>query len=147
MDDVDRQILNRLVVNGRASLTDIAAAVALSVPAVKRRIGRLERDGVIRGYTAIVDEPGGAKLYALVELFCSRNVRPEEIVTVLQTRPEVLLSFTVAGDADVVLLVRTADTDHLESLLLDLRSRPIVVRTRAQVMLNALIGRIPLAAG
>jgi len=147
MDAVDRKILNQLVLNGRTSLTEIADLVALSVPAVKRRISRLERDGVIRGYTAIVDEPGGAKLYALVELYCSRNVRPDEIVTVLRTRPEVLLAFTVAGDADVVLLVRTDDTDHLESLLLELRSRPIVERTRAQVMLNALIGRIPLAAG
>ncbi|MGK3208682.1 AsnC family transcriptional regulator [Amycolatopsis sp. MEPSY49] len=45
---LDRQIVDQLVVNGRASLTDIARVVALSVPAVKRRISRLERDDAIR---------------------------------------------------------------------------------------------------
>lgn len=144
MDDVDRQILNQLVVNGRASLTDIAHLVSLSVPAVKRRVGRLERDGVIRGYTAIVHEPGAPKLHALVELFCSGQTQREDILDVFQDRPEVLVAFTVAGDSDVVMLVQTDSTDHLESLLLDLRRHPLVTQTRSQIMLNTLMGRITL---
>jgi Lrp/AsnC family leucine-responsive transcriptional regulator len=144
MDEVDRQIVNQLVLHGRASLTDIARVVSLSVPAVKRRIGRLERDNVIRGYTAIVDEPDVRKMYALVELFCTKDARREEAIEVFESRPEVLLGFTVAGDSDVILLVRTESTDHLEALLLDLRGHPIVERTRAQIMLHSLIGRIPI---
>jgi Lrp/AsnC family transcriptional regulator, leucine-responsive regulatory protein len=144
VDDIDRQILNQLVVNGRASLTDIAHLVSLSVPAVKRRVGRLERDGVIRGYTAIVKEPGAPKLHALVELFSSGQTQREDILDVFQNRPEVLIAFTVAGDSDVVMLVQTEGTDHLESLLLDLRRHPLVTRTRSQIMLNTLMGRLTL---
>lgn len=142
MDSIDRQIVNRLVVDGRASLTDIAGLVSLSVPAVKRRIDRMERDGVIRGYTAIVKEPGARSMYALIEVFCSKEASPEQATAIFDARPEVLLAFTVAGDSDVMLLVRTDSTDHLESLLIDLRAQPIIARTRAQVMLNNLTGRI-----
>jgi Lrp/AsnC family leucine-responsive transcriptional regulator len=56
----------------------------------------------------------------------------------------VLVAFTAAGDYDVLMLVQTDDTDHLESLLLDLRRHPLVVQTRARVMLNKLMGRVPL---
>jgi Lrp/AsnC family leucine-responsive transcriptional regulator len=145
VDDLDRQILNLLVVNGRVSLTRIAEVVALSVPAVKRRIDRLERDRVIRGYTTIVEEPGARKLHALVELFCAVHTEREDITRVFQDRPEVLVAFTATGDYDVLMLVQTDDTDHLESLLLDLRRHPLVVRTRARVMLNKLMGRVLLA--
>ena len=144
MDEIDNQILNQLVVNGRASLTDIAHVVSLSVPAVKRRIGRLERDGVIQGYTAIVRNPGAPRLHALVELFCSGQTRREDILDVFQDRPEVLVAFTVAGDSDVVMLVQTGGTDDLEALLIDLRRHPLVTQTRSQIMLNTLMGRITL---
>lgn len=131
--------------NARTSLTDIARTVSLSVPAVKRRIDRLEREGVIRGYTAIVAEPGVRKLHALVELFCAGETQREDITRVFEDRPEVLVAFTAAGDSDVVMLVRTDGTDHLESLLIDLRRHPLVTQTRSQIMLNTLMGRIALS--
>ncbi|WP_436533986.1 Lrp/AsnC family transcriptional regulator [Actinoplanes sp. HUAS TT8] len=144
MDTVDRQILDQLTVNARTSLTDIARTISLSVPAVKRRIGRLERDGVIRGYTTIVAEPGARKLHAVVELFCAGQIQREDITRVFADRPEVLVAFTAAGDSDVVMLVQTDDTDHLESLLMDLRRHPLVSQTRSRVMLNTLMGRLTL---
>ena len=144
MDAVDRQIINHLVRNARTSLTDIARAVSLSVPAVKRRVDRLERDGVIRGYTALIDEPGAHKLHALVELFCTGHAQREDIIRLVEERLEVLVAFTASGDCDVVMLVQTDDTDHLESLLLDLRRHPLITQTRSRVMLNTLMGRIAL---
>jgi Lrp/AsnC family transcriptional regulator, leucine-responsive regulatory protein len=142
VDAVDRQIINHLVRNARASLTNIARAVSLSVPAVKRRVDRLERDGVIRGYTALIDEPGAHKLHALVELFCTGHAQREDIIRLVEERLEVLVAFTASGDCDVVMLVQTDDTDHLESLLLDLRRHPLITQTRSRVMLNTLMGRI-----
>jgi Lrp/AsnC family leucine-responsive transcriptional regulator len=142
VDAVDRQILNQLTVNARTSLTDIARAVTLSVPAVKRRIDRLEREGIIRGYTAIIEEPGARKLHAVVELFCAGQAQRADMTRVFEDRPEVMVAFTAAGDSDVVMLVETEGTDHLESLLIDLRRHPMVSQTRSRVMLNTLLGRI-----
>jgi hypothetical protein len=50
--------------------------------------------------------------------------------------PEICQAMTVAGDSDVILLVRTRDTQHLEDLLVALGQSPSVERTRAQVILS-----------
>ena len=55
MDDIDRTIVALLRENARRSFKDIGEHVHLTAPAVKRRVDRLERDGVIRGYTTVVD--------------------------------------------------------------------------------------------
>ena len=55
MDEIDHRIVALLRENARRSFQDIGERVALSAPAVKRRVDRLERDGVIRGYSADVD--------------------------------------------------------------------------------------------
>src|SRR3954465_5451406 len=55
LDDIDHKILVLMRENSRRTLADIGGQVSLSVAAVKRRVQRLERDGVIRGYTARID--------------------------------------------------------------------------------------------
>ena len=71
MDDIDRQIVALLRQDARRSFQSIGMRVSLSAPAVKRRVDRLEADGVIRGYTTRVD-PGrfGWTTHALVALYC-----------------------------------------------------------------------------
>ena len=71
MDDIDQRIVALLRENARRSFQDIGARVALSAPAVKRRVDRLEADGVIRAYAAVI-EPGalGWPTHAVVALYC-----------------------------------------------------------------------------
>src|SRR5919206_581241 len=57
MDDIDRQIVALLREDARRSFQSIGLRVSLSAPAVKRRVDRLEADGVVRGYAARID-PG-----------------------------------------------------------------------------------------
>jgi Lrp/AsnC family transcriptional regulator, leucine-responsive regulatory protein len=142
VDDIDEKLLDALVVNGRASLTELGALVSLSVPAVKRRLSKMERNGLILGYTAVVDETvRGTSTEALIELFCREGVEPSDIVGLLEPLPEVRLAFSVAGDSDAVLLVRTDDPEALERLLIELRRSKVVSRTRTQVMLTRLVTR------
>ena len=70
MDEIDRQIVALLRQDARRSFQSIGLRVSLSAPAVKRRVDRLEADGVVRGYTALVD-PGrfGWGTHAFVALF------------------------------------------------------------------------------
>jgi Lrp/AsnC family transcriptional regulator, leucine-responsive regulatory protein len=142
VDAVDEKLINALVVDGRASLTQLGAMVRLSIPAVKRRLARLEREGVIRGYTAVIDERARAQnTEAFIELFCSERVEKNDIVALLESLPEVRLAFSVAGDSDAVLLVRTADPERLEQLLIELRRSTVVQRTRTQLLLTRLLDR------
>ena len=55
LDQIDQQIIALLQEDARSSYADIGSQVALSAPAVKRRVDRLRSNGVIRGYTALVD--------------------------------------------------------------------------------------------
>ena len=55
VDATDRKIVALLRQNARRSFQDIGGKVGLSAPAVKRRVDRLQSEGVIRGYTAVVD--------------------------------------------------------------------------------------------
>ncbi|MBY6037005.1 Lrp/AsnC family transcriptional regulator [Fictibacillus nanhaiensis] len=55
MDTLNRKILDILQVNGRISMTDLGKEISLSVPAVTDRVRKLEDQGVIEGYKAIIN--------------------------------------------------------------------------------------------
>src|SRR5919106_7010727 len=100
MDAVDRQIVALLREDARRSFQDIGRRVALSAPAVKRRVDRLEAEGVIRGYTALVD-PGrfGWGTHAFVALYTEGRMAAAEVKEALEHHPEVEAAYTVAGEA------------------------------------------------
>src|ERR687893_1159767 len=80
MDDIDRRIVALLRENARRSFKDIGDGVHLTAPAVKRRVDRLERDGVIRGYTTVVDPHAfGWNAEAFVDLYCEGDMPGEAI--------------------------------------------------------------------
>jgi Lrp/AsnC family leucine-responsive transcriptional regulator len=147
MDALDQQIVAILVADGRRTLADIGREVGLSTPAAKRRVDRLEQTGVVRGYTAIVDQAAlGWGLEAIVELRFESTAPPAEAARSLQATPEIVSAFTVAGDFDVITRIRVRDTAHLQQTINRLRRRPEVVSTRTTVIMEAVIDRPPSAA-
>ena len=147
MDEIDQQIVALLRENARRSYQDIGARVALSAPAVKRRVDRLEATGVIRGYAALVD-PGalGWETQALVALYCEGRMAAAEVREAVEHHPEVAAAYTVAGEASAMLHVRARDTRHLEEALERIRDAPGVTRTQTQIVLSTLFER-PLVDG
>ena len=142
LDEVDRKILDHLERDGRATLADVGAAVGLSSSAVKRRVDRLERGGVIVGYAAIVDPAAvGDRLEAFVELYCADNVAPGDLLSSVADLDAVVAAHTVAGDADAVVRVRVEGIEALERVIEQLRRDPMVMRTRTMVALSTLVER------
>lgn len=142
LDEIDQRIVARLSEDGRASYAAIGAEVGLSAPAVKRRVDRLVDGGVIERFAAVVDPAAvGWGTEAFVELFCQGRIPPQRIQRALVDHPEVVAAFTVTGDADALIHLRTADTGHLEDALERIRSEPFVSRTRSVVVLSRLIDR------
>jgi DNA-binding Lrp family transcriptional regulator len=139
MDEIDRQIVALLRDNARRSFQDIGGRVALSAPAVKRRVDRLEADAVIRSYTAVVDPAAmGWHTHAFVALFCEGRMSAAEVRSAVEHNPEVGAAYTVAGEASAILHVRAQDTGHLEQALERIRDAEGVVRTQTQVVLSTL---------
>lgn len=142
MDEIDRKIVALLRRNARRSFQDIGGHVALSAPAVKRRVDRLEAGGVIRSYAAVVDPAAmGWHTHAVVALYCEGRMSGGEVRAAVEGHPEVEAAYTVAGDASAILLVRAADTQHLEEALERIRDTPGVRRTHTQVVLSTLFAR------
>jgi DNA-binding Lrp family transcriptional regulator len=142
MDEIDIQILALLRENARRSFQDMGAHVALSAPAVKRRVDRLEESGVIRGYAAIIDPAAmGWSTLAIVSLVCEGRMPAAQVRRAVAPHPEVMSAYTVAGEGSAILLLRAADTAHLEQTLEEIREAPGVIRTQTQVVLSTLLER------
>jgi len=142
LDEIDRTIVALLRENARRSFQDIGSRVALSAPAVKRRVDRLEAEGVIRGYSAVVDPHRlGWQTMAIVELVTEGRITGAHIRDAVRGHAEVAGAYTVAGDASAILLIRAADTEHLEAMLERLRETPGITRTRTAVVLSTLLER------
>ena len=111
MDDLDRKILSLLAHNARMPVKEIAERVALTSPAVSSRIHKLEADGVISGYTVVLNRPAG-RLY--VDALISLSVAPSEregLLNLLQNSRNAL-SLLQTGDfrsPECVELLKEAD--------------------------------------
>lgn len=142
MDDIDRRIVALLRENARRSFKDIGDDVHLTAPAVKRRVDRLERDGVILGYTTIVNPPAfGWHAEAFVDLYCDGRMPGESIKRAVEKEPGVVSAHTVAGEASAMLHVRAADTRDLEETLERIRATDGIARTVTEVVLSTLLRR------
>jgi DNA-binding Lrp family transcriptional regulator len=138
VDDVDLALLELLRADARRSIADLARAVNLSPAPVARRIARLERQGVIAGYTALVNE---SKLGRGVEAFAELRVRGDvDITAVLElaaSLPEAQEAFTVAGDPDALVRLVVADAEALRRAINTLRHSDGVLSTRTLLVLGS----------
>jgi DNA-binding Lrp family transcriptional regulator len=144
IDDVDRRIIACLSADARRSYADVGSVVGLSAPAVKRRVDRLRAADVITRFAAVVDPAAlGWTTEAFVELFCRGRTSTAAIAASLRDHPEVVAAYSVTGEADALLHLRTASTAHLEETLERIRASPITDHTRSVIVLSRLIDRPP----
>jgi Lrp/AsnC family leucine-responsive transcriptional regulator len=117
LDATNLRLLAELQADARLSLAELGRRVGLSSPAVAERLGRLERDGVIRGYHADVDPR--ALGYALSAVIRVRPA-PRQIADVArqaQDTPEVVECSRITGDDCFVMRAYVRDVDHLEEVI------------------------------
>src|SRR3954471_6967156 len=117
LDATNRSLLAALQLDARLSLAELGRRVGLSSPAVAERLGRLERDGVIRAYRADIDPR--ALGYALSVVIRIRPA-PRQIAEVArraEETPEVIACNRITGDDCFVLRAHVRDVDHLEEVI------------------------------
>lgn len=148
MDDIDRTILATLQVDGRLSITDLAARVGLSVSSCHRRLRTLEQRGAIRAYRAELDSAAvGLAFEALVFVSMATATRDtvgqfEDAVAEL---PNVLQAQRLFGDPDYLLRVLAADL-HAFQILYDeqLAALPGVGRLTSTLVMKSVVENRPL---
>lgn len=114
LDTMDRRLLAVLQARGRISNADLAEAVNLSPSACHRRVQRLETDGYIKGYVALLD-PRRMGLATIVFVELTLTTQSEEVLDAFETAvkriPDVLECHLMAGTADYILKLAVEDTE------------------------------------
>lgn len=116
LDDINRDILELLLADGRISYRELGERVGLTAPAVTERVRKLEELGVIKGYRAVVDyEALGFPLLCIVRLNSPRG--SQGLDDVIRSLPEVIEANRVTGSESHVIRARLSSTTHLEQML------------------------------
>ena len=137
MDAVDRQLLDALRLNARATYAELARLVNLSAPAAHECVAKLEAAGVITGYHAsIAPESLGYAMNALIGIFLTDSADSDGVSTALESLPTVEHCWFVAGEETFVIKVRVPDVAGLESAIRSINAIPGVARTRTTVVLS-----------
>jgi DNA-binding Lrp family transcriptional regulator len=134
LDETDRRLLAELRADGRLTHVALAARVGLSRSAVQERIGRLERDGVIRGYTVRLADPPphhSVRAYLLVRGGASH----ERAVRVLQGFPEVTVADSVSGDIDLVLQLQAERIEDINRVRDEVAKLPGIASTQTLLVM------------
>lgn len=141
LDRYDKAILRVLASDGRISITDLAREIGLSKSPTQARLRRLERDGVISGYRALIDPIRlGLDHVSFVELSMidTREASLAEFNAAVLKIPEVEQVHLIAGNFDYLLKIRTQSmNDYRRVLAEQISSLPHVAKTSTYVAMEA----------
>ncbi|MFD6179555.1 MULTISPECIES: Lrp/AsnC family transcriptional regulator [unclassified Isoptericola] len=143
-DEVDKALVRALQGDGRATLASLAGVTGLSQSAVQARVRKLEARGVITGYRAVIDpEEVGLPIAAYVEITPLDQSQADDAPERLRDVPGIEACWSVAGNANYLLLVRVPAPGDLEDLLGVIR-REAGVSTRSTIVLRTYFEGRPL---
>ncbi|GLP97842.1 leucine-responsive transcriptional regulator Lrp [Paraferrimonas sedimenticola] len=140
LDRIDRNILSELQKDGRISNVELSKRVGLSPTPCLERVKRLEKQGYINGYTALVNPHYlGASLLVFVEITLNRDT-PEvfnRFNRAVQSLDDIQECHLVSGDFDYLLKTRVSDMSAYRKLLSEtLLNLPSVSDTRTYVVME-----------
>lgn len=144
LDELDHRILGLLLRDGRTPAAQIAEQIGLSRPAVADRIEKLERQGVIRGTTVVVEPTAVGK--AVTAFIAARGTKlgakQWKAFRELMNHDEVLEVHTVAGDDCFLLKVRTGSIGSLNELVSLLTAPEIGLATRTTIVMQTHLEKV-----
>ncbi len=144
MDELDKKILRCLRENARMSASAIGMRVNLSVSAVIERIKKMEREGIIRQYTTLIDPAYvGRDICAYISVSLEHPKHNENFSQSVQKNSHIDECHYVTGDFDFLVKVATDSTRSLESILGEIKSIPGVSLTRTLVVLSTIKQDVP----
>lgn len=126
INDLDRAIIAELSNDGRLSNTELARRVGLTPAPCLRRVQRMEREGVIRGYRAVIDPKTsgrGFEVIVAIDIAVNDGETIEDFEAAAAAVPEVTEMRRMLGQPDYYLRVQVADPEAYEALAVGVLSR------------------------
>lgn len=132
MDVIDRAIIDQLQQHGRLTNLELAERVGLSPSPCLRRVRQLEADGIIQGYTALVDRRATGRGYEPLVWVTLSEVTRESMTAfeaAVQAIDDVVEVMRMMGQPDYLLRIATTDAESFEVLYMDHLARLPHVQT------------------
>lgn len=137
IDEVDCEIILRLIDNARKPFTEIAKDLLVSTGTVHQRVRKLERAGVISGYSLSVNyRKFGYTLTVYVGVFVQTGYSAVKVIDRLHAIPEVTVADLAAGTYSVFCKLRCKDTLHAKEVLFSMQSVEGIKGTETMIMLE-----------
>lgn len=137
MDPIDYKILEILKKNAREKASNISKEIHLSVSSVIDRIHHMEKEGIIQGYTTLIDENSlGNDLTALIEVRLEHPQYTEDFVNFVNQIPYVVSCYYLTGNFDYLIKISCRCSKHLEQLHQIIKNHPGVDNTCTHFVLK-----------
>ena len=135
-DEVDRQLIEALQEDGRLSMRKLAERIGVALGTVANRLATLERGGVIKGYSVVLDANKiGWEMTVVVGLRIVKG-RLLEVQREIAADPRVFAVYDVTGEMDSLGVARVADRDDLDNFTKTVLSAEGIERSVTHVALN-----------
>jgi DNA-binding Lrp family transcriptional regulator len=135
MDKIDEKILKNLMVDARISARQLALKLGMSTVTILSRIKKLEKEKIIKGYTALIDhEKLGYDLTAIIEVVANKNI--VDIEEKLSKIDNVCAVYDITGNTDTVIIAKFKERSKLSEFVKSLSAMTNVDNTITHVVLN-----------
>ncbi len=135
MDEMDEKILKRLLLDARDSYRKIAFEIGVSTPTVLNRISKLEKNGTIKSYSAILDHIKlGFDLTAIIEI-TTRKDKVNEVEKHISNLPNVCAVYDITGLTDMIIVAKFMNRKELSEFVKNDLSLPYIDRTNTHIVL------------
>jgi DNA-binding Lrp family transcriptional regulator len=136
VDETDRRLLRHLIRNSRQSIAGLARTLGLNESAVRRRIDRLTKTGVIKRFTIDVDyEKADNPITVIMGVNAGRMPGPK-VAKALQGIDNIVEIYTVTGEFDLLIKIVCRTIPYFEEIIEQIRDQDFIEKTRSFVVLN-----------
>jgi DNA-binding Lrp family transcriptional regulator len=140
IDEIDRKIIDELIGNGRLSNVELSERVGLSPSGCLRRVGELEKSGVILGYRAVVDPRALSQeltVFTAIGLSDHSRAALETFESIIAIYPQVTECHCVTGTMEYFLRVQVADLNSYKAFHTDILGEiPNVSQINSHVVMS-----------
>ena len=136
-ENLDAKLINALLGNGRASLRSLGEDLDVSVTTVSNHLRDLEAEGVINGYTPVVDYGNlGYDVTAVIQLKVEGSALPD-LTDRLREQKQMVSVYETTGDYDIIAIGKFEDTDGMNDQIKKLLADVDITESNTSVVLNA----------
>ncbi|MGQ9469030.1 MAG: Lrp/AsnC family transcriptional regulator [Nitrososphaerales archaeon] len=136
IDEIDKKILSEYLKDARSSFREVASKIGVAVGTVLSRVRKMEKEGLIKGYSIILDyEKLGYELTAITEITVSKG-KLLEMEKEIAKLPNICAVYDVTGLTDAIIIAKFRDREELSKFTKTLLGMPFIERTNTHIVLT-----------